>query len=273
MRAVLVSIRGRLADERGFTLVELLVTMVAGVVVLLALGTIMDVTLKETTRSYTLMDATNRARPVFEQLENELHSACFANEETPIQSGANANALIFLSAYGNAATPTDVWHEVDYAPAPASTLTDNTYQVSYSIDANGNPVWSRGAAIGSRTLLTNVAASGTTPVFQYFAYQTAPGTDSAGNQYEILPDGTSPVPGTTTTVYNPLDPGGSLTATDAQNAAEVLITLTVGPSGGGGANENTNLANTGDTVSDSIVFRFTPAANHVGDGASFQPCT
>jgi prepilin-type N-terminal cleavage/methylation domain-containing protein len=272
MRRMPAIIRRRLADQRGFTLVELLVTMVAGVVVLLALGTIMDVTLKETTRSYTLMDATSRARPVFEQLENELHSACFADEETPIQSGSNGNALIFLSAYGNGATPTDVWHEIDYSPAPVSTLTDHTYGVAYSVDANGNPVWSRGAAIGSQVLLTNVAASGTTPVFQYFAYQVAPGTDAAGNQYEILPDGTSPVPGTSTTVYNPLDPGGSLSATDAQSASEVLITLTVGPSGDGGASENTNLAHTGDTVSDSIVFRFTPAANHVGDGATFEPC-
>ena len=58
--------RRRLASEAGFTLVELMVTMVAGVVVLLALGTIMDVTLRETTRSFTLVDATERARPIFE---------------------------------------------------------------------------------------------------------------------------------------------------------------------------------------------------------------
>jgi hypothetical protein len=25
-------------------------------------------------------------------------------------------------------------------------------------------------------------------------------------------------------------------------------------------------------VSDAITFRFTPAANHVGDGATFSPC-
>jgi prepilin-type N-terminal cleavage/methylation domain-containing protein len=269
MRRGLASIRRRLADERGFTLVELLVTMVAGVVVLLALGTIMDVTLKETSRSFTLVDATDRARPVFEELENELHSACFANQETPIQPGSSPGTLIFLSSYGNAATASDVWHEVAYSPAPTSTLTDTTYSVAYS-ETGGIPTWSRGSLLGSQILLTNVAQSGSTPVFQYFGYQTAPGTDAAGNQYEILPDGTSPVPGTTTTVYNPLAPGAALSAAQAQSAAEVMVTLTVGPAGG--ANENTNLANTGDTVSDSIVFRFTPAANHLGDGATFQPC-
>jgi hypothetical protein len=245
--------------------------MVAGMVVLGALGTIMTVTLRGTSRSFTQVDATSRARPVFEGLENELHSACFADNQTPIQANSNANALIFMSSYGNRATPGEVWHEVNYNPAPTATLTDATYAVNYSVDANGNPVWSRGAKQGStKTLLTRVAQSGTTPVFQYFAYQTAPGTDAAGNQYEILPDGTAPVPGTSTTVSNPLAPGASLSATQASTAAEVLITLTVGPAGG--SNENTNLANVGQSVTDAITFRFTPAANHEGDGAIFKPC-
>lgn len=269
VRQIARNVRHRLADQRGFTLVELLATMVAGVVVMLAIGTIMDVTLRETTRSFTLVDATNRTRPVFEQIENNLHSACFADEQTPIQVGSNANKLIYMSSYGNAATPTTVWHEVTYSPAPTATLTDTTYSTSYSV-VNGIPTWSRGVQQGARTLLTNVAQTGTTPVFQYFAYETAPGTDAAGNQYEILPDGRAPVPGTSTTVTDPLAPGGSLTSTQASSAAEVLITLTVGP--GGHSNENTNLANVGQSVSDSITFRFTPAANHEGDGASFSPC-
>jgi prepilin-type N-terminal cleavage/methylation domain-containing protein len=269
MRRLFQNARDRFADQRGFTLVELLATMVAGAVVMLALGTIMTVTLRETTRSFTLVDATNRTRPIFEQIENNLHSACFADEQTPIQVGSNANALIFMSSYGNAATPTTVWHQITYNPAPVSTLTDTTYSTTNSV-VGGIPTWSRGTLQGSRTLLTNVRQTGTTPVFQYFAYETAPGTDAAGNQYEILPDGTAPVPGTSTTVTDPLAPGGSLTSTQASSAAEVLITMTVGPAGH--SNENTNLANVGQSVSDSITFRFTPAANHDGDGASFSPC-
>jgi Tfp pilus assembly protein PilW len=261
--------RRRLAGEGGFTLVELLAAMTAGMVVLSALVTIITVTLQSTTRTFTLVDATQRARPAFERVENLLHSACFADNETPIQVGSNANALIFLTSSSNAATPTELWHEIDYNAGPA-TLTDTTYSTSSSI-VGGVPTWTRGAQQGStRAVLTNVAQSGTTPVFQYFAYQTAPGTDQAGNQYMILPDGTAPIPGTGTTVYNPLAPGGSLTAAQASSAAEVLITLTVGPAGG--FNENTRLSNIGDTVSDAVAFRLTPAANHLGDGAIFQPC-
>jgi Tfp pilus assembly protein PilW len=260
--------RLELKSEEGFTLIELLVTMVAGIVVLMALLTIMDVTLQNTTHAFSQVDATQRARPAFTSIENELHSSCFADEETPIQSGSGPNALIFL-------TSTEWWHEIDYNAAPANTLTDSTYTTTLST-VNGLPTYSRGTLQSTRTILTNVAqsrptpTSALTPVFQYFAYQVAPGTDAAGNQYEILPDGTAPVPGTSTTVFNPLAPGTTLTATQAATVAEVMVTLSVGPAGH--ANERTNYSDVGVNVSDAITFRFTPAANHVGDGATFSPC-
>lgn len=265
-----------LRSEQGFTLIELLVTMVAGIVVLAALLTILDVTLQSTTRQFSQLDANNRARPAFTSIENELHSACFADEETPIQVGSNANALIFLTSTGTSATPTETWHEIDYNGAPTNDLTDTTYQTTESTGTNGAPIWTRGSQVSSRIVLTNVSqtspspTASLTPVFQYFAYQLAPGTDAAGNQYEILPDGTAPIPGTSTTEFNPLAPGASLTANQAASAAEVLISLGVGP--GGGNNESTNYSNVGTAVSDAITFRFTPAANHVGDGADFDPC-
>jgi len=262
-------------SEEGFTLVELLATMVAGIVVLMALLTIMDVTLQNTTHAFSQVDATQRARPAFTAIENELHSACFADEETPIQAGSGPNALIFLTSTGSGATPNQYWHEIDYNGAPTNTLTDSTYTTSLTT-VNGVPTYTRGTLQSTRTVLTNVGQSRPsstqplTPVFQYFAYQVAPGTDAAGNQYEILPDGTAPIPGTSTTVFNPLAPGTTLTGTQAATVAEVMVNLSVGPAGG--YNERTNYSDVGVNVSDAITFRFTPAANHVGDGATFSPC-
>ena len=72
----MLSRRGReLKSEEGFTLIELLVTMVAGMVVLMALLTILDVTTQSTTHAFSQVDATQRARPAFTSIENELHSA------------------------------------------------------------------------------------------------------------------------------------------------------------------------------------------------------
>jgi prepilin-type N-terminal cleavage/methylation domain-containing protein len=258
----------RLRGQRGFTLVELLVAMTAGIVVMMAGLTVLDLALKQTTNSFSYVDATDHARTGFESIENQLHSSCFADDETPIQAGSNGTSLIFLSSFGNSATPTPVWNEIDYG---SGELTESTYSTSES-EVSDIPVWTRGSQQSSTVILTNVwqqvVGTTTTPVFQYFAYQQAPGTDQAGNNYMVLPDGTAPIPGTTTTVDNPLAPGGSLTSAQAQSATEVVMTLVVGPAGG--ANERSNAA--GDTVSDSVNFRLTPAANNTGEGGTFNPC-
>jgi type II secretory pathway component PulJ len=263
----------RLRSEDGFTLVELMVAMVGGVVVLLAALLVLDVALHQTTRTFSLVDATTRAEPAFEAIENELHSACFADNETPIQSGSSGTSLIFVSSVGNAASPTATWHEIDFS---GGKLTDSSYAASES-EVSGTPTWTRGSLESSRIVLTNVSQSTNTstsaliPPFQYFAYQQAPGTDAGGNNYMILPDGMSPIPGTTTTEYNPLITGTqTLTANQAQSAAEVLITMVVGPAGGN--NENTNQSGVSDTVTDAVVLRLTPASNNTAYGGDFSPC-
>jgi len=260
----------RLRSERGFTLVELLVAMVAGIVVLMAGLTILDVTMDQTTRSFSMVDATNRARPALEEIENQLHSACFAQDETPIQAGSTGSNLVFLTSYGDAATPTATWNQIQFS---GGNLVENVYSTSET-EVDDLPVWSQGSLQSTKTLLTNVAqetsGSTTVPIFQYFAYQQAPSTDAAGNDYMILPDGISPIPGTSTTEYNPLVTGtAQLTSAQAQTAAEVLVTMSVGPAGQ--ANENTNLG-VADTVTDAVVLRFTPADNNTGEGGSFGPC-
>jgi hypothetical protein len=257
--------------EDGFTLVELLVVMLAGIVVMGALFTILDVTLHQTTRTYSRVDATQRARITVETVLSELHSACVAAGVTPIQPQSSDTSLTFISQYGNAATPTPVEHQIAFNGG-AGTLTDTSYAVS----GGSAPSWTfSSTATSTVTLLTNVAQSGTTPVFQYFAYQqplnssSVPYTDSAGNPYMMLLDGTSAVPGTSTIpTAAPLTTPLSTAA--ALQAAEVSIKLVVGPSGG--SNENTTLSDANETVTNSVVLRLTPAANHVGPGSTFNPC-
>ena len=257
----------RLHRQDGFTLVELLVVMLTATVIAGALFTILDVTLRQTTRTFTRVDATQRARTKLEALENELHSACVAANVAPIQAGSNGTTLNFLSYYGDVASPTPVWHSVVFS---GGTVTDNSYGVSGT-----TPNWTQGALQSSYTLLNNVAQIGTTPPFQYFAYQEAPKgsggyyTDGAGNPYMMLLDGTSSLPGTNTfPTASPL--ATPLSAANAALAAEVLINLSVGPTGG--SQENTNLSDAKVSVTDSVILRLTPPANHVETGANFLPC-
>jgi prepilin-type N-terminal cleavage/methylation domain-containing protein len=248
-------LRRLLRSERGYTLVELLSVIAVGTVVVAALFTIIDVTLHQTSRTFTRVDATQRARTTVESIMNELHSACTASGVAPIQANSTASSLIFSEQYGNAASPTAVKHTITFN-ASTGTLTD-------------------GSSSSTRTLLTNVSQSGSTPVFQYYAYaqpRNSVGqvyTDSGGNAYMMLLDGTTAVPGSST-IPTPQPLTTPLSTNDAENAVEVAITLQVGASGG--TPENTTLSAAADTVDDSVVMRLTPAANHAGSGQSFGPC-
>jgi prepilin-type N-terminal cleavage/methylation domain-containing protein len=260
---------GLASAQGGFTLPELLVSMIAGLVVVGALFTIMDVTLHQTSRTYTELDITQRARPTIEAIENELHSACIGGNTAPIQVGSDGNNLIFVMQYGTAACLVPQWHQITFNAA-AKTLTESVYAVTGSA-----PNWARGAQVGTtRTLLTNVqqrmvgTPATAQSVFQYFAYEPAY-TDSSGNTDMIVLDGLNTVPGPTT-FPNPDPLSVPLSAADAPDTVEVLINLVVGASGAPG--QNATLTGVNDTVTDAVLLRLTPPENQVAAGANFGPC-
>lgn len=256
------------AREAGFTLPELLVAMGMAIVVLLALSSIMIVTLHQTQRVFTRVDATGRARTALAYIENELHSACVdGNLAPPIQTSSDANNLIFTSYSGTAANPTPIWHQLTFS-ATAQTLTDTSYTVT-----GAAPNWNQGTPIGSAyTVLSNVAAQPGVPVFQYYAYQQE-SSDSTGS-YWVIPDGTNLVPITNATPNTPLVPGSTgLSAAAADSAVEVAINMSVGASN---SNLNGPASTSGNAaVSDSVSLRLTTPPNEVDTGATPQgygPC-
>ncbi|MGH2981444.1 MAG: PilW family protein [Solirubrobacterales bacterium] len=227
--------RTALGAEHGFTLVELLVAMAAGIVVSSALFTILDVTLEQTTRTFSRVDATQRARTALETIENEMHSGCVENSVTPIRTGSSATSVEFLSQYGNGVNLTPVVHKVSFDSSTGK-LTDETYAVTGTA-----PQWGREATpTSTKTLLTNVAESPGTPVFQYFS---------------LDPSVASPLPA-------PLD------YKEAGTTTEVRITLVVKPAGG--SHQDTNLV--ANTVTNSVLLRLTPIPNPGTPNQDFNPC-
>ncbi|MBV8432457.1 MAG: prepilin-type N-terminal cleavage/methylation domain-containing protein [Solirubrobacterales bacterium] len=269
-----------LRDQSGFTLIELLVTLLMGMIILGALFTIEATTLHQTSRFFSKADATQHARVGIEQIENELHSACITDAVTPVLPNSTSSSLMFVSQYGNAAALTPVEHVITY-DSSSGNLTDTTYaETGVTTNANGNPVYSFSATpSSSRVVISNVSQTVTggtaQPIFQYYAYQepvnaqNQPYTAPDGNPYEMLIDGTSAIPGTSTIpTAQPL--ATPLTTASAATAAEVMISLTAGPSGG--TPENTHLNDVNDDVQDGVVLRLTPAPNEAGNGAVFLPC-
>jgi type II secretory pathway pseudopilin PulG len=270
--------RGAVRNEPGFTLVELVVAMALGIVVMIAAFTVLIVTLHQTTRTFTRVDATQRARTKLAWLETLLQSACVTSGVTPIQPGSTSTTLVFVSAFGKDPQPTPVEHQVSFSAATGK-LTD----AQYAVTGGSAPNWTFASTPSTTiTLLTAVTQSGTTPPFQYFAYQEVPNggggyySDGAGDPYMMLLDGTASVPGTNPPVIpaaNPLaaTPPAGLSTANADSAAEVLVTLRVGAPGS--SLENTTLSDGPLTVTDSIGLRLTPPPNNISSGASFGPCT
>ncbi|MFI5121747.1 MAG: prepilin-type N-terminal cleavage/methylation domain-containing protein [Vicinamibacteria bacterium] len=271
------------SDQAGFTLTELLVVLVVSIVVILALFTYQDVVLRQTTRVFAKVDATQRARTTMETIQARLRSACMAENVTPIQSGSTGTSLSFVSKYGSAAQLTPEKHVIALNTGTGM-LTDSIYQVT----GGGTPNWTFSSTASSTvTLLDHVSQVSGTPLFRYYRYDVArdsggnPYLDAAGNTYLLLLDGTGTLPtGTTTSTGGNVPPGTipanspttmttPLSTADARLAASVSITMQVGAAGKLGS--NTTIADAPVVVQDAVVLRLTPVPSE-GNLPTVPPC-
>jgi len=122
------------SDERGTTLVELMVGLAVGMVVLAALTMVIIATLHGSARVSARVEATQRARVVLARIIEELHSACVAPKVAPILAESSGNSLSFTHAApgeSSAVAPSPIksvisledgeLSQADYLPAPGDT--------------------------------------------------------------------------------------------------------------------------------------------------------
>ncbi len=169
--------RAALRDERGFTLIELMVALVVGMIVLLVAFNMLDVSVQQTAQITERVDADQRGRHALETLTQELHSSCVAPAVGPIQAsdgthpGSDSSHLAFLSQFGSAPLLTPDLHVISVA---GGQIIDTVYPANAG-GAAGN--WTFAASpTRINQLLTNVAAASVgspptiQPAFQYYAY-------------------------------------------------------------------------------------------------------
>lgn len=191
----LTTIAPALRDERGFTLMELLVSMLAALVVTGALFAILQVSLRQTTLINDKVQANQLGRTAMTKIVDELHSACIAQGFKPIQKESTASDLIFKNAYSNEAvilnakeaeaktTGTGVFEHQIVWNKTAQTLTDFIYKsesgegveakfpaVDYLTSTNeaANASPKKGVRLAS-----NVTQTEGTAIFKYYKYNTA----------------------------------------------------------------------------------------------------
>jgi type II secretory pathway pseudopilin PulG len=155
-------------SERAFTLIELVVGMFAMIVILTAILGLVKVSTASQDRVSERVTANQRIRPVMTKLMDELHSACYAPNVTPVQ--ASGSQLILVSETGSAVSPTPDKHVITLS---GSTLSEAIYPTS----GGQAPNYTYSASpTSNRTLLTGVSAGAVgspsiaVPTFRYYAY-------------------------------------------------------------------------------------------------------
>jgi hypothetical protein len=216
-------------NERGLTLVELMVTIPIALLILSVTMTMVEVTTKGQARVTARVVQNQRGRPVMNNIMANLHSGCVAPGVAPILSGSSGTQLSFISQIGRAVSPTPDKHVLTFS---GGTLSESIYPAT----GGSAPNWTFSATPSStRQLLTGASNATlgspptTVPIFQYFAY--------VGAQ---IPSTGLPTP---------------LSGADAAKTVKVFISFSAAP-------ESTPAPDTGPPIalSDSVVLRLEPAS-------------
>jgi prepilin-type N-terminal cleavage/methylation domain-containing protein len=239
---------GRAREERGMTLVEVLVAMVTGVVVLGSAYSILEVSLHQSARLADYAQSAQIGRTAMTRIVDELHSACIAEGFKPVQAGSGESKLVLIDAYSeeakigtsetgsggntiwNARKDTVVWSEA------GKTLTDSTYKSTggswpeYTFANASTPA--AGTRLADRVTKAEIEnpetkAKETPPVFRYFDYATKPATQA-----------TEPL----STLAEVTPPAAGFSKEEAEKVAAVQVSFrTAPPSGSKEADRRTDL--------------------------------
>ncbi len=226
--------RLQLADERGTTLVELVVGTALGIIVLFALSTLVIVTLHASSRVSARVHATQSARMSLVRVMEQLHSACVTPKMAPVQAGSTGTTLRLTHANageGSAAAVKPV--------LSTFTLSGNTLvQTDYPSLGGTPPTFS---TTPTRTLTLGTAIAPTPPsssIFSYFYY-------SKGSLVEV--------------------PQKTLGVAEASSVIQVRVAFTVVP-----ASAPTTDSGIAASVENSAMLRLTPPS--FNENAGSPPC-
>jgi hypothetical protein len=222
-----------LRDERGTTLIELMVASAAGIVVFFALTTVIVATMRSSARVSARVEADQSARIASTRIMEQLRSACIAPRVAPVRPESTGTSLRFVHEIGSGAVLTPVLSRIDLV---GKTLTQYDYK---AIPGWSAPNWKFEATpYLQRELATGIAPiPPSSSIFAYKAY--AKGTVS-----EVLPT--------------------PLTVSNAARAVKVSVAFSASP-------RNTPVADTGGAtrIQDTALLRLTSLAF---DKEAADPC-
>jgi prepilin-type N-terminal cleavage/methylation domain-containing protein len=167
-RRAAIDVRG----EAGFTLTELLVAIIIGVVIVLAAFGLLDNTISVGTKVTKRVDATQRGRVAMDMIMRDLHSQVCLPGGTPQASlrGASDTSVDFYADLGDGSAAKPPQRRTIIFDPAQRTLVEQVYTPT---GAAGSYAFS-GTPSATRTLLKDVVQDGTTPIFRYYPVDATP---------------------------------------------------------------------------------------------------
>jgi type II secretory pathway pseudopilin PulG len=155
-----------LRDERGFTIVELLVAAGAGIFVLFALLGLLDTSTKLSATTTDRVQTTGRARLAMDLITRQVRSQLCLGTDLPALTNATPTSMTFYGSLAPEASPLIVQRRtLTYDPA----LKRIVETVWTGAGVRPNITFTTPPTVG--VVAQDVVPDGTTPIFQYFRFQ------------------------------------------------------------------------------------------------------
>jgi prepilin-type N-terminal cleavage/methylation domain-containing protein len=216
-----------LRSENGFTLIELMVALVLGIIVSAATLAIVITSVHLSSNYTDRVDATQQGTIAMEKITQALNSSCVASSVAPILSASDANDVWFYSLLGDSPTiqPNEV--EISYT---GGSIVMNTYAY---VSGTAPTSWTFSTTPTKLVLVQNATQVGSTPIFQYYGYGSGGAISST-----------------------PYTLSTTLGATNAATTAEVAISFQGDPSG-----DDWTALGRPASFSDAVVLRLSPSSS------------
>jgi Tfp pilus assembly protein PilW len=159
-----VTRRNRIRDERGTTLVEMVVGISMASILMFAMTMVIVVTMHASARSSAEVSSTQLSRNGLSSIIQQLHSACLSPRVAPVLPESSGTKLIFTHSTGSEVTAKPVKSMI---ALEGDTLT----QYDYASTGSLSPPWAFAkTATSTRQLMTGVAPiPPSTAIFSYYS--------------------------------------------------------------------------------------------------------
>jgi hypothetical protein len=157
--------REYIRDERGTTLVEVIVAISMASILMFAMTMLIVVTMHASARSSAQVDATQLSRNGLSSIIQQLHSACLSPRVPPVVQESSGTLLIFTHSTGSEVTAKPVKSKIILT---GDTLTQYDYASIGSI----SPPWTfeEKTPIAVKQLMTGIAPiPPSTAIFSYYS--------------------------------------------------------------------------------------------------------